>query len=197
MDTNKQCQHTASTNQLLLAKCAHTSRSLTMLGCSYLIRISTSSCGSRLWGSTTWTHLRQMIQCLYRCISMIHHRYAAAHHSNIVNNTITVIINDTTVHLPTRTHTHTHPFNGPSPGLPRWASTKKLKPIWILLRQETVSGSDIRRATCKSAPRSSQITMPVPHHSFFYRPDALPATQPTASKHWRHYMLNHGIHNMV
>ena len=108
MDTNKQCQHTASINQLLLAKCAHTSRSLTMLGCSYLIRISTSSCGSRLWGSTTWTHLRQMTQCLYRCISMIHHRYAAAHHSNIVNNTITVIINDTTVHLPTRTHTHTH-----------------------------------------------------------------------------------------
>jgi len=28
-----------------------------------------------------------------------------------------------------------------------------------------------------------QITMPVPHHSVFYRPDALPATQPTAAKH--------------
>jgi len=27
-----------------------------------------------------------------------------------------------------------------------------------------------------------QITMPAPHHSVFYRPDALPA-QPTASKH--------------
>jgi len=24
------------------------------------------------------------------------------------------------------------------------------------------------------------------HHSVFYRPDALPAVQPTASKHWRH-----------
>jgi len=30
-----------------------------------------------------------------------------------------------------------------------------------------------------------QITMPVPHHSVFYRPDALPVAQPTASKHWR------------
>ena len=40
-------------------------------------------------------------------------------------------------------------------------------------------------AICKSAPRSRQITMPVPHHSVFYRPDALPAAQPTASKHWR------------
>jgi len=39
-------------------------------------------------------------------------------------------------------------------------------------------------AICKSATRSRQITMPVPHHSVFYRPDALPAAQPTASKHW-------------
>jgi len=26
-------------------------------------------------------------------------------------------------------------------------------------------------------------TMPAPHHSVFYRPDALPAAQPTVSKH--------------
>jgi len=31
---------------------------------------------------------------------------------------------------------------------------------------------------------SRQITMPAPHHSVFYRPDALPAAQPTVSKHW-------------
>ena len=49
-----------------------------------------------------------------------------------------------------------------------------------------MSGSGISWAICKSAPRSRQITTPVPHHSVFYRPDALPATQPTASKHWRH-----------
>jgi len=30
---------------------------------------------------------------------------------------------------------------------------------------------------------SSQITTPISHHSVFYRPDALPAAQPTASKH--------------
>jgi len=30
-----------------------------------------------------------------------------------------------------------------------------------------------------------QTTMPTSHHSVFYRPDALPDTQPTASKHWR------------
>jgi len=48
-----------------------------------------------------------------------------------------------------------------------------------------VSGSGISWAISKSAPRSRQITMPAPHHSVFYRPDALPAAQPTASKHGR------------
>jgi len=71
------------------------------------------------------------------------------------------------------------------PGLPGWAGTRKVKPIWILLKQETVSGSDISWAVCKSASCSRQITMPAPHRLVFYRPDALLATQPTASKHWR------------
>jgi len=67
-----------------------------------------------------------------------------------------------------------------------WAGNRKGKPIWILLKQETVSGSGISWNICKSAPRSRQITMPASHHSVFRRPDALTATQPTASKHWRH-----------
>ena len=69
------------------------------------------------------------------------------------------------------------------PGLPSWASTRKIKPIWILLKEETVSGSGIRWAICKSAPRCWQTTTPAPHHSVLYRPDALPAAQPTASVH--------------
>ena len=72
------------------------------------------------------------------------------------------------------------------PWLPGWASTRKVKPIWILLKQETVSGSGISWAVCKSAPRFRQITTSAPHHSVFYRPDDLPAAQRTASKHWRH-----------
>ena len=78
--------------------------------------------------------------------------------------------------------THTDTFNSPFPGLPRWAGTRKVKPIWILLKQETASGSGISWATCKSAPCSRQITTPAPHHSVFYRPDALPVAQPTALK---------------
>ena len=71
------------------------------------------------------------------------------------------------------------------PGLPGWAGTRKVKPIWSLLKQETVSISGISWAVCKSASRSRQITTPIPHHSVFYRPVALAADQPTASKHWR------------
>jgi len=52
-----------------------------------------------------------------------------------------------------------------------------------LLEQETVSGSGISWAICKSAPRSRQMPCQHPTIQFFYRPDALPATQPTASKH--------------
>ena len=59
---------------------------------------------------------------------------------------------------------HTHPFNGPLSG---WAGTGKVKPIWILLKQETVSGSGISWATCKFPPRFRQITTPTPHHSVF------------------------------
>jgi len=61
------------------------------------------------------------------------------------------------------------------------AVTRKVKPLWILLKQETVIGSGIGWAVCKSAHRSRQITMPAPNTQAFYRPDALPAAQPTSS----------------
>jgi len=40
--------------------------------------------------------------------------------------------------------------------------------MWILLKQETVSGSGISWSMCKSASRFRQIIMPVPHHSSFF-----------------------------
>ena len=86
--------------------------------------------------------------------------------------------------LPVSSHTHTH-LTALFLGLPGWAGTRKAKTIWILLKQETLSGSGISWVICKSAPRSRQITTPAPHRSVFYRPYALPAAQPTASKHWR------------
>ena len=40
------------------------------------------------------------------------------------------------------------------PGLPGRAGTRKVESIWILLKRETVSGSGISWAVCKSASRS-------------------------------------------
>ena len=68
------------------------------------------------------------------------------------------------------------------PELPAWASTRKVKVIWILLEQETVSGSGITWAICKSAPRSRQITTPAPHHSVLYGPSLPPTNSVNALK---------------
>ena len=97
-----------------------------------------------------------------------------------------------------RANTHTR-LTALCLGLPKWVGTRKVKPIWILLKQETVSGSGISWDICKSAPRSRQITMPAPHRSVFYRPDALPATQPTVSKQWRQKQAKNAVYrsNMI
>ena len=71
------------------------------------------------------------------------------------------------------TYIHTYPFNGFFSGSTRVSQYQKGKTSW---------------AIWKSAPRSRQITMTAPHHSVFYRPDVLPAAQPTTSKHRRHDM---------
>ena len=64
-------------------------------------------------------------------------------------------------------HTHTR-LTALCPGLPGWAATRKVKPVWILLKQKTVGGSGISWAICKSAPRSRQTTTPAPHHSYVF-----------------------------
>ena len=71
---------------------------------------------------------------------------------------------------------HTH---GPFPRLPGWAGNRKLKPVWISLKQETVSGSGTSWAICKSEPRSRQKTMLAPPLSFLQA--GCPSCRPTNS----------------
>ena len=86
---------------------------------------------------------------------------------------------------------NTHPFNGPLSGTTRVSRYQKGKTnvdftetrvsygeLRSSIRWKS-SGSGIHWAICKCAP----------HHSVFYRPDALPVAQPTASKHWRQLTL--------
>jgi len=59
------------------------------------------------------------------------------------------------------------------------ARARKVKP-GILLEQQTVSGSGISWAICKSAPRSRQITTPALHYSSFLQARC-PSCRPTNS----------------
>jgi len=86
-------------------------------------------------------------------------------------------------HYTTHTHTRTQPFNGPLSGTARVSRYQKGKPN---LDFTEAKDNGISWAICKSAPRPRQITTPAPDHSVFCRLDALPAAQPSASKHWRH-----------
>ena len=88
--------------------------------------------------------------------------------------------------------TYTHTFNGPFPGISRWAGTSQVKTnsdfneardsewptVWHQLGHMQVYTS------LQADNHASTSTL-----SVFYRPDALPAAQPTASKHWRHSLV--------
>ena len=83
-------------------------------------------------------------------------------------------------------HTHTH-LTALCQGLPGQAGTRKVT-IWMLMKQETVSGSNISQGIRKSAPSSRQTTTSAPPpHSFF---TGMPFLPPNQSKHWRHHILH-------
>ena len=77
-----------------------------------------------------------------------------------------------------QTHTHTR-LTALCPGLPRWAGTRKVKPIWILLKQETVSGCGISWAICKSTSLQTDNHDSTPPLSFLQA--GCPSCRPTNS----------------
>ena len=96
---------------------------------------------------------------------------------NLIPLTVTYDLHSQIVNI-IYTHTHTR-LTALCPGLPRWAGTIKVKPILILLKQETVSGSGISWAICKSAPCSRQTTTPAPTTLFLQA--GCPSCRPTNS----------------
>ena len=76
------------------------------------------------------------------------------------------------------THTHTH-LTAFLLGLPGWAGTRKVKPILISLKQETVSGSGISWAICKSTSLQADNHASKPPLSFL--PAGCPSCRPTNS----------------
>ena len=85
----------------------------------------------------------------------------------------------------THTHTHTHTFNGPFSGTTQVSRYKKGKTN-LDFTEVRDSEWQWHRLGCMQVCTSLQTdnhasTSPLS----FYRPDSLPAAQPTASKHWR------------
>jgi len=80
-------------------------------------------------------------------------------------------------------HTHTHTFNGPLSRTTRVSQYQKGKTIldFTEARDSEWQWHQLGHMQVCTSLQTDAST----HHSFFYRPDALPATQPTASKHWR------------
>ena len=64
-----------------------------------------------------------------------------------------------------KSHTHTR-LTALFPGLPGWAGTRKAKSNLDFTEARDSEWQWHQPVICKSAPRSIEITMPTPHHSF-------------------------------
>ena len=115
-----------------------------------------------MWLDLEWRHYSEcmLAQNVENCLALGKTTYFCTTVYMFIADALTLYA----VKLQFRTHTHTR-STALFPELPGWAGTRKGKPIWIILKQETMSGSCISWAICKSAPRFRQITTPAPHHS--------------------------------
>jgi len=87
--------------------------------------------------------------------------------------------------LSCQVHTHTQSFNGPFSGTTRVSRYEKGKTNldFTEARDSEWQWHQLgHMQVCTSLQTDNHAT---PHNSVFYRPDALPAAQPTASKHRR------------
>ena len=88
-------------------------------------------------------------------------------------------------------HTHTHLFNGPFSRTTQVSRCQKGKTNvdFTEARDSEWQWHQLgHMQVCTSLQTDNYASTPP---LCFYRPDALPAAQPTASKHWRHTILQH------
>ena len=92
-------------------------------------------------------------------------------------------------------YTHTR-LTALFPGLPRWAGTRKVKTNldFTEARDREWQWHQLGHTqVCTSLQTDNHASTP---RLVFYRPDALPAAQPTASKHWRHKHWRHTVNTI-
>jgi len=116
---------------------------------------------------------------LAKTLQYMYEQSARQRQQSVLYNYLPTDAGDTHTH----THTYTHTFIGPFSGTTQVSRYQKGKTNldFTEARDSEWQWHQLGHMH-KSAPRSRQITTPAPTLSF-YRPDALPAAQPTASKH--------------
>jgi len=80
-------------------------------------------------------------------------------------------------------HYHHNHFTALFPGPPGWAGARR-EPLDFMVQGKINGGRHTDRPAGRHFIRFNQC-LPPPSSHIFYRPDALPAAQPTASEHWR------------
>ena len=83
---------------------------------------------------------------------------------------------------------HTHPFNGPLSRTTRVSRYQKGKTNLDFTEARDSEWQWHQLGHMQVCTALQTDSTPAPHHSVFYRPDALPAAQPTVSKHWRQWL---------
>jgi len=122
--------------------------------------------------------LVQVIQVLYFLLNLNWHL------TSLLSSVTHILLTDNIEKL--KQQLLLHPFNGLFSRRTWVRRQQKGKPFWILLEQEMMGWQwhqlDHMQIICTSLHTDNHAsTSPLS----FYKPDALPVTQPTASKYWR------------
>ena len=146
-------------------------------------------CGCVIRGlsMTSWLTLLMLMQLVFRsylepCFIPLRPRLTNIVFVRLLQSVSeTVWMNEWICYLSTQIHTHTHPFNSHLSRTTQVSRYQKGKTYLDFTEARDCEWQWHQLGHMHICRRSRQITTPAPDHSVFYRPDALPATQPTAS----------------
>jgi len=123
--------------------------------------------------------------------------YSTVHYAAIILS----VCHTTTPHTWAHEPPHHNRFTAFFPGPPRWASARR-ELLDFMVQGEIYRGRHTDHLAGRHSIRTNQCPPPPSPH-IFYGLDALPAAQPTVSKHWRDSLLHfvkiagHVIHHFT
>ena len=123
------------------------------------------------------TYFLCLISCRHTCSVPFKRIWTIQPHENTV-----VTSHDVSEHGHRDHHHHHNCFTTLFPGPPGWAGARR-KLLDFMVQEKINRGRHTDNPAGHHSIRTNQC--PPPPSSHFYRPDALPAIQPTVSKHWR------------